>query len=240
MEPKCYRITIEGRTSFGIQGINLRERIEQTIKHPKDGKALDVNGRVRNLKDGRVEIICIGRDVNPLHKTLEEWNEIKHTVKEELYDPRATEFKDFTVERSDDLSEMVWALRGAGYRFVQSTETLETINRNILERDKKTSRGRLLTLHYELMHNIIELDEEIPNSDRISLEVIKSNAVSPVLSEEDFAHLSVQVFLELQRYQKDRDFRSTTVTLKENLTELRTKIDRELSTNYGIKMEEET
>jgi hypothetical protein len=37
LEPNCVRIIIEGYTSFGIQGVNLREAIEKRIKHPDNG-----------------------------------------------------------------------------------------------------------------------------------------------------------------------------------------------------------
>lgn len=88
------------------------------------------------------------------------------------------------------------------------------------------------------MHNIIELDQELPDPNRISLDVIKSNAISPVLSEEDYSYLSVEVFLELQEYQRDRDFHSRVETLKANLTQLRAKVDQILFSEYGIPMEQ--
>jgi hypothetical protein len=62
-------------------------------------------------------------------------------------------FSDFTVERSDDLSEMVWALRGAGTRFKDATDALEKIDKTLEERDKNSAIGKLLTLHSELIHN---------------------------------------------------------------------------------------
>jgi hypothetical protein len=42
LESNCKRIVIEGHTSFGIQGVNLREEIERFVKEPKEGKALDI------------------------------------------------------------------------------------------------------------------------------------------------------------------------------------------------------
>jgi acylphosphatase len=62
LESNCKRIVIEGHTSFGIQGVN-REEIERFVKEPKEGKALDIIGKVRNLKDGTVEVICKAQNI---------------------------------------------------------------------------------------------------------------------------------------------------------------------------------
>ena len=64
---------IEGETSFSIKGVNSREDIEQFVKTPFNGKLVDIKGKIRNLKDGKVEIICFGSNVNKLFKKLKEW-----------------------------------------------------------------------------------------------------------------------------------------------------------------------
>jgi acylphosphatase len=242
LEPNCVRIIIEGYTSFGIQGVNLREAIEKRIKHPDNGNPLEVVGMVRNLKDGRVEIVCKGPDVGLLYETIDDWYEkrtfeIRGHHKEELYDPEPTHFTDFGVERSDDLSEMVLALRGAGNRFVQSTQTLERINENILERDRKTALGRLLTLHYEVVENIRELDEPVLDRKKINLEVFRSNLSSPVIPEQSFAHLLVRIFNELNALQKDDTFSIERLDyLRKDLSKMQETIDVELREKYAVKM----
>ena len=241
LESNCIRINIEGYTSFGIQGINLREDIERFVKEPKEGNFLDILGNVRNLKDGSVEVICVGKDTNLLRNQLLQWKkENKYGFKDvkisENYDPNAKNFTNFTIERSDDLSEMVLALRGAGYRFVQSTKTLEKINQNILERDSKNAMGKLLTLHYELTHNIREFDEPNINKDKIYLEAIRSNVSSPVIPEEKFAHLLVEVFIELQEFQRANSSKDRVDYLRQNLNILRTIVDSELSTTHKVRI----
>jgi hypothetical protein len=39
LKSNCKRIVIEGYTSFGIQGVNLREEIERFVKEYKDEKS---------------------------------------------------------------------------------------------------------------------------------------------------------------------------------------------------------
>jgi hypothetical protein len=76
--------------------------------------------------------------------------------------------------------------------------------------------GRLLTLHYELTHNIGEFDGPNPDKDKVYLEAIKSNVSSPAIHKEEFAHILVEVFIELQEFQKSGSFADRINHLKEN------------------------
>jgi hypothetical protein len=56
---------------------------------------LAVVGMVRNLKDGKVEIVCKGPDVGLLYETIQDWDEkrtfeIRGHSKEDHYDPEPT------------------------------------------------------------------------------------------------------------------------------------------------------
>ncbi len=75
------------------------------------------------------------------------------------YLPEIERLTDFTIKRADDISEMVLALRGAGYRFVESTKTLEKIYQSNLDRDNKIREGKLRALHYELTYIEKQMDE---------------------------------------------------------------------------------
>jgi acylphosphatase len=241
LEPNCKRIIIEGYTSFGIQGVNLREEIERRIRHPDEGDPLDVVGMVRNLKDGRVEVICKGNNVGLLYQSIRDWDdskkfEIKRHNMKPHYDPEATNFTDFIVERSDDLSEMVLALRGAGYRFVQSTKTLEVINKNILDRDKKVELGRLLTLHYEVIRNMNALDEEsLQRMKMIRLEVLEYNLNSPVIPNQQFVHLLMEIFYELGALEESENFSAERLDdLRRNLVSMQQLIGNELRDKHDV------
>jgi acylphosphatase len=136
LKSNCKRIILECYTSFSVQGVNLREEVEKFVREPREGKVLEIKGRVRNLKDGKVEIIYKGNDIAFLYNQISEWKKdqkfgIKDIKRNDHFDPDAEGFNDFTIERLDDLSEMVLALRGAGYRFIESTKTLERINQVI-------------------------------------------------------------------------------------------------------------
>jgi hypothetical protein len=74
------------------------------------------------------------------------------------------------IERADDLSEMVLALRGAGIKFKESAEILKKII---------NQKGCLLTLHYELVHNKKQIEHVKKFKDRISLVALSDNIKNP-------------------------------------------------------------
>lgn len=91
-----------------------------------------------------MEIVFCGSDydldiikaqVEELTKVKNDGKIIKGIKPIEIYNYEVDDklFSDFTIERSDDLSEMVWALRGAGIRFVESTKMLAKIYDKIQE-----------------------------------------------------------------------------------------------------------
>ena len=239
-------MVIEGYTSFDIQGVNLRETIESLIKKP-GSKFSDIVGYVHNLKDGKVEVICRGQNVELLYHQLllskvdEQSKQTEERLEEykfknvDISDYYVTEsFTDFTVKRDDDLSEMVLALRGAGYRFKKSTETLQRIHESLLKRDKDMIRGRLLMLYHELTNIIVELNQ--PKKDKIHLDAIRSNFDSLVIPEPGFADQLMQVYIELQEFIKTDNFRDMIDHLKENLESLKAMVGNELNTKYGINL----
>jgi acylphosphatase len=58
---KCYRVVVEGITSYAIQGINLREKVESFVRSNFNSKEVKkVTGKICNLKNGQVEIIFCG------------------------------------------------------------------------------------------------------------------------------------------------------------------------------------
>ena len=111
-------------------------------------------------------------------------------------------FSDFTVERSDDLSEMVWALRGAGMRFKDATDALEKIDKTLIERDKNTTIGRLLAIHNELIHNRELLaspneNTRSKNRQRINTVALESNIQNPSIPKREFVYLLGEIYSDL-------------------------------------------
>jgi hypothetical protein len=48
---KCYRIIIEGTTSYAIQGLHLREKAEQFVRTKLDRRHGKIRGKISNLKN---------------------------------------------------------------------------------------------------------------------------------------------------------------------------------------------
>jgi acylphosphatase len=233
MEFNCKRVVIEGCTSFGIQGQNLRETIEEFVKNPKeDGKPLEtwkIRGSVENLKDGRVELIYTGEDTESFHTRLEEDLKMKgYKFKKEFqpaphYLPEIERLSDFTIKRADDLSEMVLALRGAGYRFVESTKTLQKIYKSDIERDNKIMAGKLHALSYELTYIETQIDES--NKNIIPLGAIDANISSPAIAEIEFVHKLMSVSIDLREFRMGN---KDPAHLKRSLSALRNIIEKRL------------
>ena len=116
MPQNLVRIIIEGETASSVQGAELRETVQEIA-----GK-IGIKGQIRNVKGKpKVEIICEKEKSDLLFKEIERLKERKDTLfkiknvtkTDKLFD----DFQDFDVVREDDLSEMVWALQGAGKVF---------------------------------------------------------------------------------------------------------------------------
>jgi acylphosphatase len=224
----CRRVVLEGFTSYAIQGRNFREKIEELVRTKFNTDGVNVTGKVSNLKNGQVEVIFCGKDSDWLEflKKLGEWtkkdaDQSKIYIREpKIYDYEVEDnsFSDFTIERSDELSEMVWALRGAGNRFVESTKALQKIEETLKYRDKKIAVGRLFSLNYELLQNIELITTPGQNKDRIELVALTANVENPAIPEKYFVHLLVQLYLQV------KDFKRTTNS--QDVDELKRKINK--------------
>jgi acylphosphatase len=210
----CTRILLEGITSYAIQGINLREKVEGYVR---SNLSNGVRGRISNLKNGQVEIIFCGKpsELNKLSDYLyksitinKDGKEVNVVKKLEPYkmEIKSDTFSGFSVERSDDLSEMVWALRGPGMRFEEATDALDRIDKTIQKRDENAAIGKLLTLRDELIHNWdllsnIEMSKR-PESvvgvrERINKVALESNIANPAVPDTEFIIPVGEVYSEL-------------------------------------------
>lgn len=145
-------------------------------------------------------------------------------------------FYDFTVERSDDLSEMVWALRGAGIRFKDATDALEKIDKTLIERDRNSAIGRLLTLQNELISNRELLaspnrNTRRKNRERIKIVALESNIENPSVPKEEFVYPLMEVYSDLL------DFRDG---LLQDVRDISNKIDALLKIIDSLLSEKET
>jgi acylphosphatase/predicted metal-dependent hydrolase len=244
----CKRVIIEGHTSYSIQGVNLREEIEKFVRRTINHDKIQVTDNLSNLKNGQVEIIFCGpaNELNRIKAQIEKLTTIKKDQEVATAIRQITEygyetpiFTDFTIERSDDLSEMVWALKGAGYRFIESTEVLGNIYSKIQERDEQTELSRLLALHYELVYNLSHL-HDIKDYGKISLVVLNASIESPILPENDFIlPLSSVVFAlsELKNAESPLLNNFNTDDIKHDIESLDNKIHILLQERYNVHLQ---
>ena len=141
---RVLRILIKGITPDKVHGVNLREEI--LIKALSKG----VGGYVANIKGtATVEIIADGKN------TKEFLNEIKRVYGSDgkghgvihCWEERHVEFDKFEIKREDELTEMVWALRGAGNVF---QKLIDTIKKQEEEREEKRAQSLEISIESEL------------------------------------------------------------------------------------------
>ena len=123
MKRNFRRIMIIGETANSVHGSELREYIQRIANN------MSINGQIRNIKgDSKVEIICEGEKEKLDNffkkiKKLEKCKDKLFNIKEVNNEEELFEFKEFKLVREDELSEMVWALQGAGKVFYATEKT---------------------------------------------------------------------------------------------------------------------
>lgn len=198
----CKRLIVQGVTSYSIQAVNFREKIEEFVRINFNAQSIKALGRISNLKSGEVEIVFCSSKKTDLDQLIEYLMKIEGIQHIHQYDYASNqEFTNFRIERSDDLSEMVWALRGAGIRFKEATDALEKIYITLEERDKKVAIGRMLALYFELLHNrrlLRRADER--NRDKINTVALAANIEKPAIPERDFVYLTNEVYSDFEDF----------------------------------------
>jgi len=203
MQQLC-RIVIDGETASSVQGAELRETVQ------KIARGMGITGQIRNVKGKpRVEVICgkeksdlLFEEINKLKKRGDVLFRIKNIFKtDELFD----DFQDFDVVREDDLSEMVWALQGAGKVFVSASKKVE----DMPGYKKSEVIGRLESVKKELLYaqgNIVNVDDFVCLKQFISDPLIDFTAEEK--EEEDLIRRLIEFyheFLYLKKYKEKLD-----------------------------------
>ncbi len=133
-----------------------------------------VRGSVRNIRyEPEIEVKLIATDVTEATKFRDELDtylnkdrkdDNKLAFKEVLsFQGEEDNFKEFKVIREDELTEMVWALQGAGQIFRRSTQD---IVKAIIIRDLKRERSLLYALKMEVKLIGIRADTMIKSLER--------------------------------------------------------------------------
>ena len=190
---------------FQVHGVHLREVVHKSIVNCQTKLTSKINGHVRNIKNKpivEVKLVSID-DVFPkaAHSVLEKAFQKEFKIDDvnskyygvELESPvKTSDFSDdfgpFTIFREDELSEMVWALQGAGREFRAAIEV-------ILERDQKKKDALLKATMSELTFNcqIIRVNRE--KDLRYQLSISVSQAL--LNNVEGFDHTQTRVLEEL-------------------------------------------
>lgn len=139
MELEYWEFEFSGKNSSDVQGIGLREEIREIAVK------IGINGVAKNeKKNGKVKVVCLVQNdekaaeffskilasQNPLIRgKIDEQKSKKTKI---TFDPPQTnhQFDGFHIEKEDELTEMVWALQGAGKVFaLQETNRITSLNR---------------------------------------------------------------------------------------------------------------
>lgn len=165
-----HRIMINGNEEHSIHG----KRIRRDIKEIADRE--EARGSVRNIKNKpQVEIrIMADRDravrfCGFLEKEVCAEPGLRLDGPHTLEGEQAGEYIGFRVIREDELTEMVWALQGAGDVFLMSAEGQKAILGEIKNRDMRKEYSRLAALSVEMESNlkkIVELAGSIEKGER--------------------------------------------------------------------------
>ncbi|MFH0890067.1 MAG: hypothetical protein V1836_02895 [Candidatus Aenigmatarchaeota archaeon] len=143
------KIIVVGESESDVQGTDLREDIK------KVATSLGINARIENVKDkSEVKVICESDKADSLYKGIKilvdkanEDDKLYFIKDVKLPDDRIFDNTDLDLVREDDLSEMVWALRGAGRAFKKLADETKKLE----ERKQKVKTESMFTgLRYEI------------------------------------------------------------------------------------------
>ncbi|MBI4361259.1 acylphosphatase [Candidatus Micrarchaeota archaeon] len=163
---KILKIVFQGHTPEHVQGVNLRESIQELAENGD----FSVKGQVRNLKhDGHVELLLEGdldrnqAFLDAIRELLPELVDLKSVVvKQPVLEDRELSFNSqrrIEVVREDDATETVWALKGAGRQFARIGKNLK----KFAERDQRKKRALIRAFQTELSNNLQILQHDPKN-----------------------------------------------------------------------------
>ncbi|KAF5425135.1 Acylphosphatase [Candidatus Methanomarinus sp.] len=108
---KCVEIVLSGR----VQKAGFRDFIDEIAFN------LNLNGYVKNLDDGTVQIICEGEDEN-IKELLKKVNITQYPIRVEnidvVYKKSTGEYRTFEIIREEDLTTATYERMDAGVRYM--------------------------------------------------------------------------------------------------------------------------
>jgi len=136
-----WKIIIEGRTAYHVQGVNLRESVVSgaykegvkcKVRNKKGSKKVEVIFKCEDEKHAILFKKGVSSEIKK-NRMVEPGYEISEP--EAYIDPAITEedVNDFEIEREDDLTEMVWALQNAGKALMIQGKLRDEMHTNALK-----------------------------------------------------------------------------------------------------------
>lgn len=199
MTKNVWRFIICGSEESAVHGKRLRRTIKENADKNK------ILGSVRNIKfKSHVEVRVIA-------ETIEEAKDLKRIITTELgekgeytfgevfvVDGEETDsYREFEVIREDELTEMVWALQGAGDAFVESTKQQKKILETINQRDYKKEYGQLAALLIEVGRWEMEINSDIDNgklTPDLPINCLKEALIRPPYLNDEFISRTHELF----------------------------------------------
>jgi hypothetical protein len=143
--------SIAGSDESDIHGHLLRLAIK------REATKCGLHGSVRNIKfEPKIEVKMVASDISQAQGFIEKLKQLpclNGFMFEPIYEQHGEikeKYYDFKVIREDELTEMVWALQGAGEEFAKSAKTNLEILNEIKMRDEREAQSRLSSLLMEI------------------------------------------------------------------------------------------
>jgi len=238
MQPK-WSFIIKGEDESELHGKTYRLLIKKTINK-------NAFGYVRNIKHkAEIEVCLVAikkRDAEKLKIKIQ--NELINAKAEGLNFGKLYKFEDdikyenFEIVREDELTEMVWALQGAGQIFLESAKKQDIILKTLRRRDSRKEEGLLLALSYEargILRRLSNLEEEIKILGKtkkiplIHVYALQKALVEPPWTNRFFMRLTYDLFYSI----KNLDPVFITLNKREQLRKLKS-VNIILNEYYGL------
>lgn len=208
---------IRGEDETEIHGKRYRSRIREFAS-----KTPEIRGSVKNVKGApEIEVRLVADDKGKASEFRVQLEQFLNSEREKKlvfgdlrsFEDDAGKYQTFEVIREDELTEMVWALQGAGDVFLSSSERIKEL---MVTRDLRKERGLLGALKLEVGF-IREKAEEMSKrvSDNVEVgrfqfqqDCLRKALVEPAWADnDDFLQLTSDLFHSINR-EDDEPFES--------------------------------
>ena len=161
---KVVCVRIKGRVPDDVQGVNLREDIEKKAKELNSDKKYDIRGYVRNVKGkAEVEVLFYAKKEEGEEEFIDEIEKLVSGLAANTEGPweekRSVKFEDFKAVREDELTEMVWALRGAGKVFSGLVKEVRNQTQAMWGQEMERERKMLESLVRSIESELVSINE---------------------------------------------------------------------------------